>query len=288
MRSQWECLQQNIGIWHGAFLQFSPEGTQVKETPSVLTLKETEPDQTIELILEREPDDGPKKVNRLTFNAPGPAPATYFFEEGSFSQGASQWSAFGQFPTEFSLKVGDRRVRFVVMYESTQRYTSQVKYVTLICETQTDGTQFVDDRLTATQLAGSCEGTATVFDSRTGDFLMGESHWRFDDELSLVSKEQFSDGEHSLVMSGLRMSGAHASETCLALQPKSDDELVYQLMLLPKGAYCLLPQEIKREKAFRIEVGWVSEDGARSRFIRYYDTRGVWTNSALISDSLKS
>lgn len=282
MRSQWECLQQNIGVWHGAFLQFSPEGAQVKETPSVLTLKETEPDQTIELILEREPDDGSKKVNRLTFNAPGPAPATYFFEDGSFSQGASQWSAFGQFPTEFSLKVGDRRVRFVVMYESTQSYTSKVKYVTLICETQVDGAEFVEGKLGAAQLAGTCAGTATVLDSRTGDFGTGKSHWHFDDQLSLVSKEQFSEGKHSLMMTG-----AHVSENCLVLQPKSDDELAYQLMLLPKGAYCLLPQEIKREKPFRIEVGWVSEVGERSRFIRYYDTRGVWTNSALIADRLR-
>ena len=279
MRSQWECLQQNIGIWHGAFLQFSPEGEQIKETPSVLTLKETEPNQIIELILEREPDDGPKKVNRLTFTVPGPAPATYFFEDGSFSQGASQWSAFGQFPTEFSLKVGDKRVRFVVMYESTQSYTSKVKYVTLICETQSDGSQFVDGKLTATQLAGTCEGKATVLDSRTGDFVMGESHWSFDDKLSLVSKEQFSGGAHSL-----RMTCGKAAETCLVLQPESENELTYQLMLLPKGAYCLLPREIKREKAFRIEVGWVSEVGMRSRFIRYYDTRGVWTESALIKD----
>ena len=106
-KSQWECIKENIGVWQGSFMQFSPEGELVKDTPSVLKLEETEPDQTMVLTLERMPADEPKKVNNLTFTYPGPAPYTYFFRCGAFSQGSSQWSSFGQFVTEFSLKVCD-------------------------------------------------------------------------------------------------------------------------------------------------------------------------------------
>ncbi|MEL6456600.1 MAG: DUF3598 family protein, partial [Cyanobacteria bacterium J06623_5] len=116
MLSQWQCIQQNIGTWHGTFAQFSPDGDLVKETPSVLTLEETQPGQRMQLTLERTPDGGTTDITRRSFSAPGPAPYVYFFESGAFSQGTAQWSKFGQFGAEMSLKVGDRRVRFVIMY----------------------------------------------------------------------------------------------------------------------------------------------------------------------------
>ena len=76
MVSQWQCIQQNIGTWHGSFMQISPGGELVKDTPRVLTLEETELDKTMALTLERFPAGEDKKVNRLTFTAPGPAPTS--------------------------------------------------------------------------------------------------------------------------------------------------------------------------------------------------------------------
>ncbi len=280
---QWDCIRRNIGVWNGAFLQFSPGGKLVEETPSVLTLEETEPDQTMALTLERFPEGETKKVNRLTFTAPGPAPSIYFFSSGAFAQGSAQWSSFGHFGTEISLKVGDRRVRYVVMYESTSHYTSVLKYVTLICETQAGGTSFAEKALSAEQLLGVWEGSAEVIYSTGKPFTAGDSKWQLSDDLALSCKEQF-DSDTKLLSVASNTEDTVSSEAVFQLKATEDTQLDYQLMLLPKGAYCLLPKEIKRESAFRIEVGWVSVEGSRSRLIRYYDTRGVWTGSALIED----
>ncbi|MEL6553066.1 MAG: DUF3598 family protein [Cyanobacteria bacterium J06621_11] len=291
--SQWDCLRQNIGTWQGSFAQFSPTGEQVKDTPSVLTLEETDPNQTMTLVLERFPKNGEKKTNRLTFTAPGPAPAAYFFASGSFSQGSPQWSSFGQFATEFSLKVGDKRVRYVIMYEGTPQYTSRIKYVTLICETQKRGSEFVDTPLSAEQFLGDWQGAAEALCSRQAIFTQGKSNWQLSNNLALACHERFeTEAEKALFEEDIctlsatsEQSGTVQSENLLTLTT-TNNALAYQIMLLPKGAYCLLPQEIKKEKAFRIEVGWLSEEGKRTRFVRYYDTRGVWVGSALVEDSL--
>ena len=284
-KSQWECIKENIGVWQGSFMQFSPEGELVKDTPSVLKLEETEPDQTMVLTLERMPADEPKKVNNLTFTYPGPAPYTYFFRCGAFSQGSSQWSSFGQFVTEFSLKVCDRRVRFVVAYDSTQRYTSALKYVTLICETQPGGTQFKAQSLTINQLLGEWKGVGEVLDPIDGSFREhGGSRWKLakmsDEGFSLCSEEMLGESTCGVV---LESGGAIAPQQPIDFNAVEDGQ-DYRLMLLSKGAYCFLPREIRQNSEFRIEVGWVSETKVRSRFIRYYDPRGVWTHSALIED----
>ena len=291
--SQWECLRQNVGVWQGSFIQFSPGGEKEKETPSTLTLEETEADKTMSLVLERFPEDGEKKTNRLTFTAPGPAPSIYFFADGSFSQGAAQWSSFGQFGAEFSLKVGDKRVRFVVMYEGTASYTSQLKYVTLICETQADGSEFSRVSTDAEQLLGHWQGRAEAICSTQATFTQGEGRWQLSNELSLTCHEQFKaeDAPFSKAVLTLQAESEQTdtlhSKSLLSFTDKNS-QLDYQIMLLPKGAYCLLPREIRREKAFRLEVGWLNVEKERTRFIRYYDERGVWVGSALVEDSLMS
>jgi hypothetical protein len=39
MRSQWERLLQNLGVWKGSFSRFSPQGELVNDTPSVVSLE---------------------------------------------------------------------------------------------------------------------------------------------------------------------------------------------------------------------------------------------------------
>ena len=284
MLSQWQCLQQNLGIWHGAFRQFSPDSELVKETPSVLTLEETEPGQTMELTLERTPAEEDKQVNHITFTAPGPAPATYFFESGTFSQGSAQWSSFGQFITEFSLNADQRRVRFVVAYQSTQRYTSAIKYVTLICETQPDGPTFTEGPLTLAALSGDSQGTVDSLSVVTREFGKGTSDWSLADG-RLVCKEQFDQSSWLLTLEQQAKETDATGNGAIAFRALSEDEPDYQLMLLPDGAYCFLPIEIAQGQAFRVEVGWQRANRHRTRLIRYYDERGVWLHSALVEDA---
>lgn len=271
-------------------MQFSAAGKLTKETPSMLTLEETEPDKTMALTLERMPTGEPKKVNNLTFTYPGPAPYTYFFESGAFSQGASQWSSFGQFVTEFSMKVGDRRIRFVIAYQGTPSYTSTINYVTLIGETQTGGTPFKAEALTLEQLMGTWKGSGERLASTTGNLEKGSlSQWQLDtaagSQVSLRCEEQLGQVTHCVeFVRGEARDASSAEGKVVALKDEAA-AIDYQLMLLPQSAYCLLPQEIRRDRNFRIEVGWLSENNERSRFIRYYDKRGVWTHSAQLTDT---
>ncbi len=291
MKSQWYCIQQNIGTWHGSFTQFSPEGRQIKDTPSVLTLVETDPGQKMQLTLERTPLNASPEVTRRDFSAPGMAPYVYFFESGAFSQGSAQWAIFGQFGAEMSIKLGDRRVRFVIMYDSTSDGMSCLKYVTLIRETQAGGTPFTEPSVTVKQLTGNWKGEADVLYATMAPMTTGESFWQLTDEL--ICQEQLDKATQvTQSLSLIRQGQAAVAEQTPIILKASGEGLIYQLMLLPNGAYCLLPQCIQKDYAFRVEVGWVRPvDGpvdawVRSRLMRNYDSRGIWTHSVLIEDAL--
>ena len=290
MGFQWRCIQQNIGTWHGSFAQFSPDGEQVKDTPSVLTLEEVELGKKMLLTLERSPTNGSKDITRREFSAPGPAPYVYFFESGAFSQGSSQWAAFSQFGAEMSIKVGDRRVRFVIMYDSGSDGTSSLKYVTLIRETQTDGTQFTEPDMTPAKLLGQFAGTVSVLHATMEPMSSGNSRWTFDSAGFNVQETTLQEGTEENVQT-LSLNNNFEQVLCskrpILLEASGKEDLTYQLMPLPNGAYCLLPIAIRKNVAFRIEAGWLRTDGNRSRLIRYYDSRGVWTSSALIEDRLE-
>ena len=275
MKSQWDCIRQNVGVWYGSFTQFDANGQQVKDTPSVLTLEETEPDQKMQLTLERTPPGESTNTVKRDFSAPGPAPYIYFFESGAFSQGSAQWAAFSQFGAEMSIKVGDRRSRFVIMYESTIEGTSQIKYVTLIRESREKEDRFKQPTLSLTSLLGQWKGQVEMLHASMEPLSKGESKWQFEPS-SLESREQCDDVSQRLSLSS---EDIHLADKPVVLQ----SELSYKLIPLPNGTYCLLPEIIQKEKAFRVEVGWLRKD-ERSRLIRYYDAQGVWTHTALIED----
>ena len=113
----------------------------------------------------------------------------------------------------------------------------------------------------------------------------GRSKWQFENS-TLTSQENFGKTEFSLSLSG-------EFELDAVQKPvRLKGELSYQLMPLPNGTYCLLPQTIRKGEAFRIEVGWLRDSGARSsnrnvsrtRLIRYYDSQGVWMHTGLIEE----
>ncbi len=278
MLSQWQCIQKNIGTWDGSFTQFSPDGEQIKDTPSVLTLEEAEPGKTMQLTLKRTLPGGETDVTKRSFSSPGPAPYVYFFESGSFTQGSAQWTAFTQFGAEMCLTLGDRRARFVIMYESSVSGSAQLKYVVLIRETQTEDAQFSEPKITLAQIQGSWKGTLSALYATMAPATTGSSQWEMDQD-SLSCRDEFGENSQTLQLS---------------LEQNNSDKVVllkgaldYRLMTLPNGTYCLVPREITKATEFRIEVGWLRETGERSRLIRYYDSRGVWVQSALIEDKLK-
>lgn len=288
MFSQWQCIRQNIGTWYGSFTNFSAEGELLKDTPSVLILKETELDKTMQLVLKRTPPGGTTNVTTRSFSAPGPAPYIYFFESGAFTQGSAQWMAFAQFGAEMCLKVGDRRARFVIMYKTSVDSSAQLDYVVLIRENYIEDAQFIEPAMTAAQMAGSWTGRLSTLSASMGSVATGSSQWNFDqssENYSLRCKDVF-EGKLGDIASEkqtreLFLAGEQTlSKNVVLLKGNLD----YRLILLPNGTYCLVPDAIKKAVELRVEVGWLRADGRRSRLIRYYDDRGVWTHSALIED----
>lgn len=291
MISQWQCIRQNIGTWHGSFTQFSPDGKQLKDTPSVLTLEETEPDKKMRLTLTRMPDGSSPDVVTRELSYPGSAPYVYFFETGAFSQGSAQWAAFGQFGAEMSIQVGKRRVRFVLMYDGTTHGTSELKYVTLIRETQPDGTPFNEPYSNMKQLMAHFKGEVSLLHADMSLMTEGHSEWKARTTASggvMLSKGEYeAPNDRSVQELSLSNDSLPESEIFQELI-LLEGNLTYQLMPLPNGAYCLLPRTIERDIAFQLEVGWLRAEGDRSRLIRYYDSKGVWTDLALVADCLAS
>ncbi len=53
MRSQWDCLLQNLGEWHGSFTQLSPQGALLQDTPTVVSFEGKNNNQTMLQVVRR-------------------------------------------------------------------------------------------------------------------------------------------------------------------------------------------------------------------------------------------
>jgi hypothetical protein len=92
MRSQWDCLLQNLGEWQGSFTRFSPQGEQLEDTPTVVSFEGLNNNLTIRQIVRRLPPNQPVDEKVLEYSSLGRN--TLLFENGAFSQGSLQWAPF--------------------------------------------------------------------------------------------------------------------------------------------------------------------------------------------------
>ncbi|MCY7390505.1 MAG: DUF3598 family protein, partial [Leptolyngbyaceae cyanobacterium CAN_BIN12] len=126
MKSQWDCLLQNLGEWQGSFTRFSAEGNELEDTPTVVSLEGLNGNQTIRQIIRRLASEPTEKI--LEYSTLGRG--ILFFEDGAFSQGSLQFAPFSEFGAELGLIHGDRRLRLVQLFNRD----SQCDRVTLIRE----------------------------------------------------------------------------------------------------------------------------------------------------------
>src|SRR4028118_1487371 len=111
MPSQWERLLKNLGEWQGSFTRFSPQGEQLEDTPTVVSLEGLNDNQTIRQIVHRLPPDQPVEEKVLEYSSL--SRSILFFENGAFSQGTIQWAPFSECGAELGLIEGrseERRV----------------------------------------------------------------------------------------------------------------------------------------------------------------------------------
>ncbi|MEO1403061.1 MAG: DUF3598 family protein [Cyanobacteria bacterium J06635_1] len=285
MHPQWDNIRKNLGEWHGSFTQYSPEGIWVKETPSVLTLREDQPGQQMTLVLDRTPPSGITDTTVRKFSYPGPAPYVYFFETGAFSQGGLQYSS-SQFGAELALTQDNQRRRCVQMYAGNADHTSHLTYITLIQEQQGEPAAERLPALTLANLQGRWVGKAKVVLARTASEGLSisapsePSAWHLSGSTPSMADSTTDSIEHP-VRYKTTIGEIYHQAVVATLQGQrlvAQDDLPWQMLLLPDSTYCILPQQIYPGRPFTLEMGWLITPCQCQRLLRCYNAQGEWTH----------
>jgi hypothetical protein len=267
VKSQWDCVLQNLGQWQGSFTNLSPYGEIVGEIPSEITLTGLNQNQAIHLLLRRfYPEAGsdqlqPRDLVR-EFSSPGAG--TVFFDSGAFSEGMTYWSSYGPFATEFAFvapsndsamgeKAGDRRMRLVQQFATG----GQIERFTLIREHRFGTAEPERPPLTPAEWDGVWQGVA---DEKVVDGAMG---------VGATDRVKWETVENVYAPMRRWMGGGQR----------------YQALFLPDGAYCCCPNPIAPGQPFTLEVGWLLGPGQRQRLIRQYDQYGNWARSLWLQET---
>ena len=286
VKSQWDCLRENLGEWHGSFTQFSPDGIELKDTPSVLVLEESPGSQTIRLVLTRSPVDAPVHEMVRSFSYPGPGWTVPFFETGAFSQGSLQWAPVGQFGAELALRSGDRRLRFVQLFEGTADSKSHLTDITLIRETRAGCHESPSPTLTVDALVGHWVGKAVTRYPSGADATVVDTDLRIAvDGPTLTQTLMFGAGANARTVES---SGRIEGNSLWFGQGQS----AYRVLILPGGGSVVSPRVIERDcqrhgepkRAFLLEAGWMITPTYRQRLVRQYNEKGEWVSLTLVEE----
>jgi Domain of unknown function (DUF3598) len=282
MRSQWDCVLENLGVWVGSFTVFSPQGEEVEDIPSLISLVGTGGNKAIELVLNRfYPVVGSSELESksVAMNFSAPDPGAVFFDTGAFSSGQVSVNLGIRSIGEFCLVGIDRRCRLVQVYDSAL----QLERVTLIRE-QRQGTNAPERPLldvsdligiwSSSEVSGSLDGrNVTSVPKKTESiFVTTDRGYQWDDVL--ISVTASSDWAKPTLRERL-------------LQFERDYQS-YQMLLLPDSAYSICPTQIVPGYPFYLEMGWLLSPGLRHRLIRRYDSTGKWDSTSFIVESCKN
>jgi hypothetical protein len=283
IKSQWDCVLENLGVWVGSFTVFSAEGEEVEDVPSVISLVRTEDSNTIELVLKRfYPVVGTSELESkaVAMNFSTPDPGAVFFETGAFSSGQLSVRGGVRSIGEFCLVGIDRRCRLVQVYNSAL----QLERVTLIRE-QRQGTNALERPLLdvsdllgiwrCSEASGSLDGksVASVPKKTESIFIATDRGYQWDDDV-LISLTATRDWAKPTLRERI-------------LQFEQDNQS-YQMLLLPDSAYSICPTQIILGNPFYLEMGWLLSPGLRHRLIRRYDSTGKWDSTSFMVESCKN
>jgi hypothetical protein len=267
MRSQWECLLQNLGEWHGSFTSFSAQGELLEDTPTIVSLQGLKDNQTIRQTVRPLEVQADSEYSSLGDDI-------LFFENGAFSQGSTQIIPGSEFGAELELIDGDRRIRVIQRFGQT----GCLDKLTLIRERRASAPTAERPPLTVDDLLGEWQGEAVKLytSGRSPDTY--PTLLRFDKNSSgqLTQQIAISQGpETHNVQSTARTEG---SVLYFDGGPRP-----YQVLLLPDGASSTFPQQVKVGLLF-LEVGWLLQPDLRQRLIRSYNELGEWSSLTLVTE----
>lgn len=271
MKSQWECLLQNLGAWHGSFTRLSSTGDLLEDTPTVVSLEGLDDNRTIRQIIRRLSTPPDEKV--LEYSSLGRG--VLFFENGAFSHGSIQFGPFSEFGAELGLIAADRRLRLVQLFNRE----SQLAQLTLIRESLEGSTTPERPPLKLDDLLGEWQGEAvTVYpDWRPPDTYPTTLRIQPEGENGLVQQLSFGAGDdsHTITSTGTIVG------SCVQFEQGSQR---VQVLLLPDGASSTCPLQIQLRQPFFLEVGWLLQPNLRQRMIRSYNQQGAWASLTLVTE----
>lgn len=266
MPNQWDNLFKNAGTWKGSFTQLSPDGTELSDVPSCLTLERTSA-ASARFQVTRYPAGQPPQETKSEFASINQS--SLFCQDGSFTKGSTQWSPVAKFGTEFGLTLPDARFRLVQLFEPG----GQLSTLVLIRETREGQPEIVRPRLSVADLLGTWRGQAIVY----------RTDWSVSPPMAteLTVSQLSSD---SILQTWRTASATGQSKARLDGSRLMFEQTGYQLLFLPNGGSSLCPQTIQRQTAFRCEIGWLIEPTTRLRLTREYQADGSWGQQTWIKE----
>ncbi|QOV21520.1 DUF3598 family protein [Anabaenopsis elenkinii] len=266
MASQWESLLQNLGEWRGSFTRFSPQGTQVEDIKSVVSLQGLNNNQAIRQVVRRHGQED------LILEYSSLAKSTLFFANGAFSQGSIQLAPFTEFGAELGLIYEHRRLRLVQIFNKN----GQLDQITLIRE-HLAGTEPVEQPcLKIEELLGEWQGEAvTIYPDWRSPQQYGTSlKLQLDHHGRLVQTLTF--GDRSITSTGT----IQGSIINFDQNPQNQ----VQVLLLPGGACVTSPLQVQLRQSFFLELGWLIQPFVRQRMVRSYNEKGEWVSLTLVTE----
>jgi len=266
MKSQWECLLENLGSWQGSFTRLSPSGEMLEDVPSIVSFTGLNHNQTMRQIVHLKPADQAESEKVLEYSSLGRN--ILLFDNGAFSLGTIQFAPFSEFGAELGLIERDRRLRLVQLFDKQGKLTG----LTLIREKLAGSETPERPPLQVEDLIGEWQGEATTIypDWRSPDaYTTSLSIRREGDRLNQTLKF----GESSIASSA-RIEGASLKF----------DRAGVQILLLPDGASSNCPLEIKPRQPFVLEVGWLLQPNLRQRLVRSYSDKGEWVSLTSVTE----
>ncbi|NEQ51441.1 MAG: DUF3598 family protein [Leptolyngbya sp. SIO3F4] len=266
MPNQWDNLFKNEGTWKGSFTTLTPDGVEVSNVPSVLTLEPTSV-ASARFQVTRFPVNQPPQETKTEFASINQS--SLFCEDGSFTKGSVQWSPFSKFGTEFSLTLPNARLRLVQLFKPG----GQLSDLVLIRETREGQTEVVRPTLSTDQLLGTWQGQAITY----------RTDWSISQPITTeLTVSQPSPNTVLQTWSAGPASGE--SQARLKGNRLIFEQTGYQLLFLPNGGSSLCPQTIQRQTAFRCEIGWLVTPNTRLRLTREYQADGSWVQQTWIKE----
>ncbi len=274
MTSQWDYFLKNLGEWHGSFTRMSPQGEQVADTPTLVTLEGLNDNKNVHQVVRYLPPDEPSRDVVVDYDSLNRS--ILFFPNGAFSQGSMQWGPYSSFGGEFGLIDNDfgdgtRRLRMVELFNSS----AKLERVVLIREKLPYSNVAERPPLNVDRLIGEWSGEAITMYADLSNPTNFSSYLK-------IKKLDDSHIEQTLSFNDKSISSTARIEGSRLLFENSS--LPSQVLLLPDGASCSCPLEVKLGHNFVLEMGWLLKPDIRQRIIRNYNEKGNWVSCTLVTE----